>query len=316
MRRTRLKWGAAGALLLVALGYSSVSGRDDKPPKAEEAKKAEKAAEPVEAKKVDKLAAAEDDADLQWVAQFGGYFRQYYKTELRFMRMTTQPTKQQYEKIAAEAEPSVKVAMRMYVKRINGQGANNSSDPTRPMTEAITKAIKQHLSPEQAAQYEKELAARVKAHKRMAVDNLVVMVDKALLLSADQRQKLVDILDNNWDDSWHLTQYFWNNGRWYPPMPDSKILPILTALQKLSGTVSTRAASISASAALFKMETTPTMSLGPKIRPRILKCCRSRKSGQTTRLVPRHVKAATRGPRRSRSPAWKTWSSNPMQLLR
>jgi hypothetical protein len=211
MLRTRLILGAAGVLVLVSLQGPAVSGQDDKPAKAVE---------------------AEDNNDIQFGPQFAPYFRQRYKTELRFMRLATEPTKQQYEKIAAEGDPSVKVALREYVKRFTG-GRISSSDPSRPMTDAITKAVNKHLSTEQAARYEKELVARTTAYKRMAVDNLVVMVDKTLLLSADQRLKLVDILGNNWDESWNQTQYFLNDGQWFPPMPDAKILPILTEPQRV-----------------------------------------------------------------------------------
>jgi hypothetical protein len=208
--RMRLILGAAGTLLLVSLGGPAVLGQDDK------------------------AVEAEDNNDIQFGPQFSPYFRQLYKTELRFMRLATEPTKQQYEKIAAEGDPSIKVALREYVKRFNGGNGNiNTFNPSRPMTDAISKAVNKLLSPEQAARYQKELDARITASKRMAVDNLVVMVDKTLNLSADQRLKLVDILLNNWNESWNQTQYFLNEGRWFPAMPDAKISPILTESQRV-----------------------------------------------------------------------------------
>jgi hypothetical protein len=100
------------------------------------------------------------------------------------------------------------------------------------MTDAITKAVEKHLSPEQAARYKKELVARTAARKRMAVDNLVVLVDQTLFLSAEQRRKLVDILGNNWDESWNQAEYFMNEERSFPPMPNEKILPLLTQPQR------------------------------------------------------------------------------------
>jgi hypothetical protein len=255
MRRRRLIWRAAGVLLLVSLGGTAVSGQDDKPAKSAEAKRQDDKpdAKPAEAKsRDDKPAKAEeakgrddkpqaavevvvDSENMQFAEQWGPQFRQLYKAELRFMRLATEPTKQQYDKIAAEGEPSVKVAMRAYATRFNGgnRGKNSSANPSQSMTDAIAKAVAKHLLPEQAARYQKELVARTASYKRMAVDNLVAMVDKALFLSADQRTKLVDVLGNNWDESWNQAQYFMNQYRWFPPMPDAKILPILTEPQRV-----------------------------------------------------------------------------------
>jgi len=257
IRRTRLVLGAVGVLLLVSLGGPAVSGRDDKPgatpvvknqddkpaTPAEAKKKDAQPAKAVEATKQDKKAAEAPAAKKQvenppevenpFEAQFLPQFRQLYKAELRFMRQVAEPTKQQYEKVTAESEQSMKVALRAYTKRFTGGGSNGSTNPNQTMADAILQAVKKQLTQEQVARYQKELEARTKAIKRMAVDNLVVMVDKTLFLSADQRLKLVDILENNWDESWSQTQYYWNEGRWFPAMPDKKILPILTESQRV-----------------------------------------------------------------------------------
>ncbi len=265
MPRARLILGTAGMLILSTLGSPAAVDRDDPPPKAKEDKvrgeqppkgKEEKVREdpPPKAKedkagddktpkakegkvqtekaaKVAKVAEAEDDNAIQFAAQYAPYFDQMYKKELHYLRVAAEPTKQQFDKIAADAKPSVKVALREYTKRFTGGGAS-TSNPPQLITDAIAKAVKTHLSPEQAARYQKELDAQTAAGKRMAVDNLVVMVDDALNLSKDQRSKLVDILLNNWDDSWNQTQYYFNSGRWFPAMPDEKISAILTQSQR------------------------------------------------------------------------------------
>jgi hypothetical protein len=250
MLRARLIMGIAGVLILATLGSPAVLDRDDEPAKAKEGKvqddksakakegkvQDDKSAKAKEGKvrdaKLAKVEEAEDNA-IQIGAQFAPYFNQIYKKELRYMRLVAEPTKQQYEKIEAESEASVKVALREYTKRFTGGGnRNNTSNPIQPITDAITKAVKKHLTPEQAGRYQKEFDAQLAACKRMAVDNLVVMVDKALNLSTDQRSKLADILLSNWDDSWSQTQYYFNDGRWFPAMPDGKISPILTESQR------------------------------------------------------------------------------------
>ena len=177
---------------------------------------------------------AEDNINLQIEAQYLPYFRQMFKAELRFVRLTAEPTKQQYEKIAADSEPAMKSALHEYVKQMTGRNRAKlaSANPRQTIVDAVTKAVDKHLSPEQAARYQKEVAARTVALKRLAVDNLAAMVDKALFLSKEQRLKLVDILENNWDERWSITQYYTNQGRWFPPMPDAKILPLLTEPQQ------------------------------------------------------------------------------------
>jgi hypothetical protein len=212
---TRSILGAAGVLLLVSLDVPA-SGRDDKPKPA-----------PAPAK------GAEDDNEIkQLAAQYTAIFRQLYRAELSFMRLATNLNKRAYEKIAAEGEPAMKASLQKWARNCH-QGAGNYFNPIRPMTDAITMSVHKHLSVEQAGQYEKELAMRNTARKRMAVANLVAEVDKALLLSANQRQQLGDVLTNNWDESWSQTQYYISSRRWFPRMPDEKILPILTQPQQI-----------------------------------------------------------------------------------
>ena len=55
------------------------------------------------------------------------------------------------------------------------------------MAEALAKSVRAHLSPDQAARYQKEIDERAAAHKQAVVLNLVVMVDRALVLTSEQR---------------------------------------------------------------------------------------------------------------------------------
>ena len=73
---------------------------------------------------------------------------------------------------------------------------------------------------------------RTAAHKRVIVLNLVALMDKSLVLRPDQREKLREILTNNWDASWNQTQILNYGGQYYPTMPDAKINPILTEAQR------------------------------------------------------------------------------------
>jgi hypothetical protein len=186
---------------------------------------------------VDKLAenaraavVVDDPVVAQWEQQFAPQFNQLYKGELHFMRLVTNLTKEQYEKIAADGQPTVKSAIRKYANAM--QRGGEYPDPRVGISEAIAKSVEAHLSPEQAAKYRKEIEERSAARKKLIVRNLVSLIDRTLILQPDQRKKLGNVLANNWHESWNQTQILMYGGRYFPVMPDDKIDPILTDSQR------------------------------------------------------------------------------------
>jgi hypothetical protein len=174
--------------------------------------------------------AQEDPIVQQFEQQFGPQFRQLYRTELHFMRLVCQPTKQQYEKISGEGEAALKATIRTFA--FNVRKPAEPSDPRTPIAEALVQSVRTTLSPEQAARYQRELDQRAAARKRAALLSLVAKVDKVLILTAEQRVKLSEILENNWNDAWNQTQLLMVGYQYFPAMPDSKIFPILRDIQE------------------------------------------------------------------------------------
>jgi hypothetical protein len=224
--------GAACALGLIALGLVNTAGQDVKPaPKV-----APPAAVKVEAPNAALLlnaaarVAVNDEMLQPWEQHYGPAVRRLHRTELHFMRLVSRPTKQQYEKIAAETEPSVKDALRGLVAASNGAGGQ--SDPRAVIAAAVAKSVRANLSPEQAASYLEEIHLRTAARRRLVVLSLVAMVDKLLMLTSEQREKLQAVLTGNWNDSWDQTQLLMMGGQYLPSMPDAKIVPILSEAQK------------------------------------------------------------------------------------
>jgi hypothetical protein len=168
----------------------------------------------------------------QFEQQFSGSFRQWYKRELHFMRMVCRPTKEQFEKIAADGEPALKATIRMFVSNMRRPVDNRQSDPRQVIAEAVAKSVQLTLSPEQVARYQKELDQRALARKRVWVLSLVRMIDKVLVLTPEQREKLSKILEKSWKDSWNHTQILMYGDQYFPSMPDAEIVPILTDNQK------------------------------------------------------------------------------------
>jgi hypothetical protein len=222
---------------LTTVGGGRLSGQD-KPAEKKEEKKQEKI--PEEKKEAAKavfraigipVQPQDDDNFVRQIEQqYAGQFRQLYRTELHFMRMVTDLTRPQYEKIAAETEPSMKEAMRTFARSMRSGGTEND-DPRVPMTRAITKSVTANLSPEQAARYQKELDLRVVARKRVFVTNLVAMIDRIVILRPEQRDQLAKVLTDNWDESWQM-QILMYGGQYLPALPNAKIQPILSEAQR------------------------------------------------------------------------------------
>lgn len=177
------------------------------------------------------LKLAQDPNVQMFEQQYGAQFQILYKTELHFMRSVCQPTKEQYDKIAADAEPALKATIKKYASIMRGIPAQES-DPRTPIADGIVKAVRRTLSPEQAARYQQELDQRAAARKRAVVLNLVVKIDKILVLTPEQRIKLGEILEKNWNESWSQRQWLTFSAQYFPPMPDARILPVLTVMQR------------------------------------------------------------------------------------
>src|SRR5262249_12301222 len=111
------------------------------------------------------LRAAQEDLIIQqFEQQFAPQFRTLYRTELHFVRVVCQPTKQQYERIAAEGEGAVKATIKAFALNMRGMQrggpSGEESDPRKPIADALAKSVRKTLTPEQAARYEKELEQR------------------------------------------------------------------------------------------------------------------------------------------------------------
>jgi hypothetical protein len=215
---------------------------DDKKPAspAKAAKPAGKATAP--AKKATPAPKKPDDQNeafaQQFEGQFGKQFQHLYRTELHLLRVVCKLTKPQYQKVAADGEPALKATKQKFLVywRNQQQGkwdrsGKGQADPREALSAELEKALQKTLTPEQAAAYKKERDLRTAAQRRAVVKTLIVMMDRQLVLSAEQRDKIHEVLDKNWNDSWY-TYVARFGGNYYPAMPDAKILPILNDEQK------------------------------------------------------------------------------------
>ena len=153
------------------------------------------------------------NAELQ-AAQVQALAKQYIRTyqpilemEMRFLSIAADPPADARREIAVEGAKALKdLAAKMpqgQVQRviINGRVVNQSLDPRKLIHEAVENTARAKLPAEKFASYKKELDARAHDQREAEVYHLVGTLDKLLILSGEQRQKLVDELRANWDEA-------------------------------------------------------------------------------------------------------------------
>ncbi len=181
-------------------------------------------------------AVAGDPLEQQFVQQL----RPLAKTELNFVLAICQPNAEQSKKLQAASDAAMKTAVKKFaeIQKKMQQGLRAGQEPQWPdprklMSDVLLKSVKETMTEDAAKRYEAELAKRAAARKRAALLNLVARVDKDLVLTADQRGRLSEKLETNWQDSWcQQLETFMYGDTYFPALPDAQVLPLLTEKQK------------------------------------------------------------------------------------
>jgi hypothetical protein len=186
-------------------------------------------------------ALAEDDdpnvANLE--RQFLPQFQPLLKAELAFIRRACRLNKEQHEQITKSANQRLRLAVKEYAIAQNNmrQGGRirtrSLPDPRKLVQQQLAKLVKQKLGAEQAEGYQQECDKRTAHRKRATVLNLVAKLDEELVLTAEQRDKLVESLSANYQDAWaQWLEMLMHNNQHLPSIPDQHITPVLNETQK------------------------------------------------------------------------------------
>lgn len=183
------------------------------------------------------MPAAVVDANVrkQFEARYGRHFDQIVRTELHFIRIVCQPNREQYEAIKADGKQVRSKAIDRFAliqQGMNRGNRSNDTDTRKPIAAGLLASAKKHLSPDQLAAYERELAARKDAYQDVTVLTTAAKLDRKLVLNADQRAQVTKVLDDNWNPAWGSTGMLMYGGHYFPDVPDAKLTPILTPAQK------------------------------------------------------------------------------------
>ncbi len=231
------------------------------PPGYEDAAMANEAAPPVEVRGevqaeapeassgslLDALAEALTDNNDPNVAnlerEFLPQFQPLVKAEQAFVQRACGLNKEQRAQIAKAGDECLKAAARKYAlaqnQWRNGRGVRIVGgqpvlpDPRGLVQQHMAGIVQSKLRPEQAEQYRQECDKRAAHRKDMAVRNLVAELDERLVLTAEQRDKLVESLASHWQDAWAQSiQMLLQSNQYLPSIPDQHVVPFLNEKQK------------------------------------------------------------------------------------
>lgn len=172
--------------------------------------------------------------------QFLPRFMSLKTAELSFINRVCNLNLEQRKKIHTASDQCTKVAVRKWAMTQNGmrggnfgRGQQTMPDPTDLVHLAFANVLRETLQPEQQAAYDEEMKQRKAHRKRVAIENVVAIIDEHLVLEIDQRQKLAESLDKHWQPNWvQSIEMLINNNHHLPSIPDQFVTPALNETQR------------------------------------------------------------------------------------
>lgn len=111
--------------------------------------------------------------------------------------------------------------------------AQQSNDPRAEIEKNVAKIVDAELPKEKAAIYAEECQKRQQFIQETAVDSLVARIDKELILTLEQREKIAGSLNEHWEKTWApQLEMFMHGMDFWPNVPDKWIRPHLTETQQ------------------------------------------------------------------------------------
>jgi len=163
-------------------------------------------------------------------------------SELQFCRNACDLTDDQSQQIARRSGPIVKGAAawaaKLELKPAQRGGIRLATDPAPPnpikfTRDIVLKIVKENTTPAQQGRYQVELERRAAHQRQAAIQYLVARLDRILILSTDQRARLLQLFEKNWDDEWGaIVSIMDDDGASFPAIPHRLILPLLSPTQQ------------------------------------------------------------------------------------
>jgi len=174
-------------------------------------------------------------------AQFRPQFDQLLYSELAFLRRSCKPDAKPFVEIAKAAKADIRVPLREYISTVYGpqvlgnagvQRDAATADPRMAMQKLLMPLAEAKLGAEKTRLYRQECDKRMEARQHAVVMNLVAALDERLVLTAQQRAKLVESLSPKYDSSWEsYCEIYTSNPQYWPSISDQLIVPLLNEKQ-------------------------------------------------------------------------------------
>jgi hypothetical protein len=163
-------------------------------------------------------------------------FRPYLRSELHVLQRVCDLSDEQARALNRDlGDAALRGAARKFIEaqsRPDGGGMYRG-EPGVLVQDALLEAAKGHLTDEQLQRYKDEAEAQTADRKRVAARNVVAILDRELMLSAEQRDKLIESLSEGWEDTWVTSLQVLEYGtQFFPNIPDKFVLPHLNDAQK------------------------------------------------------------------------------------
>lgn len=175
----------------------------------------------------------------QLEAQMLPQFRQLLCVELAHLRRVCPMDAKSLAEIAKATKPGfADMVHKSAVSRYTGRrgsylDAPDAMDPLSQVQNFLAPLAEAKLGQKQARIYRQESEKRAQCRKRAVVLNLVAAMDEHLVLTAEQREKLVQSLSANYQHGWEqFLRVFSYNAQYLPGIRDDLVVPLLDEKQK------------------------------------------------------------------------------------
>ena len=169
-------------------------------------------------------------------AYFKKQFQTTLRTELVLSLRACRPNPEQRNEIRKAAEKAFEGAGEKWVDiQVQKKRGGNGQTPNikEEVQQAITATVNRLLPADAAAAYKTEVDARIEHRKKTTIQNLVSWVDRNVILSAEQRQKLTAQMAKHWNPNWgNSLEYMQWVDNVFPNMPAECLESVLNDNQK------------------------------------------------------------------------------------
>lgn len=181
-----------------------------------------------------------EDAEIrQQESQLLPQFRQLMCVELACLRRICQVDAKSLVEIVKATKSGFAALVHKYALSQARQrrgvlvSASDAADPRADFQGLLLPLVEAKLGAEQAQRYREECEQRAQQRRRAVVLNLVAALDEHLVLSAEQREKMIQALSADYQPGWEqFLQMFSYNTEYLPGVRSDLVIPHLDERQK------------------------------------------------------------------------------------